>query len=232
MPTTTPQLDRDDARRTGTPDGRAHDNRVRGPFNSWFLDLVNGHVESALGGLRDEVAATVAGARELVEIGPGNGPLLARLDRGTIVHAIEPNRHFHDRLRDAATDARVELRLHPSSAASIPLPDDSVDAVVGTWVLCTVAEPAAVVREIRRVLRPGGRYAFYEHVGAPTGSAVRRVQRVVRRPWGWCFEGCDPTRDTAATIAAAGFARVEHRQVTVPTPFVPVRPTTVGVAEE
>jgi SAM-dependent methyltransferase len=152
------------------------DNPLRGRFNSWLLQAYNGTIERETGPLRDEIVAAAGGAGEVVEIGPGNGPLFGRLRAGTRLHAIEPNRHFHDRLRASADHAGIDLVLHEGGAEAIDLPDASVDAVLGTWVLCTVGDPQQVLTEIRRVLRPGGRFAFIEHIVGPEGSAVRRVQ--------------------------------------------------------
>jgi ubiquinone/menaquinone biosynthesis C-methylase UbiE len=144
--------------------------------------------------------------------------------------AVEPNRHFHRRLRRAADDHRIDLVLHPTEGEHIDVPDDSVDAAVASWVLCTVADPAAVLAEIRRVLRPGGRFVFIEHMHAPEGTAVRRVQDVVFRPWRWLFEGCHTTRATERIIRSAGFAAVGAYPVHVGTPFVPLRTQIAGVA--
>src|SRR5690242_7973020 len=138
----------------------------------------------------------------VVDLGAGNGPILRYLKPGTTVHAIEPSPYFHGRLLENAAAAEVELTIHQVPGEAIDLPDESVDAVVCTWVLCTVADPVAVLREVRRILRPGGQFVFIEHVAAPAGF-VRRVQRLVRRPWRWAFEGCHTDRHTAATIRAA-----------------------------
>lgn len=205
------------------------DHPLRGRFNSWLLHALDSETERAIGPYRDQLVAALANAREIVEIGPGNGPLFDRMRPGTRVHAVEPNRWFHGRLRAAARSAGVDLVLHATGAEAIDLPDDSVDAAVSTWVLCTVAEPAAVLAEIRRVLRPGGRLLFLEHVQAPPGGR-RRVQRAVRRPWAWLFEGCQTGRDTAAAIRGAGFAEVDLRTVDVDTPLVPIRSQILGHA--
>jgi ubiquinone/menaquinone biosynthesis C-methylase UbiE len=208
---------------------RAHDNRVRGPFNSWILGVLEGHFHRRLGPTRQEVLSQVAG--EVLEIGAGNGPTLRYLPASVArLHAVEPNRHFHDRLRRAATEHGFDLVLHDTPGETLDLPDASMDAAIVSWVLCTVAEPDRVLGEVRRVLRPGGRFVFIEHVHAPEGSAVRAVQHAVARPWRWLFEGCHTTRDTAAAIHRAGFRSVEIEPVRVATPFVPIRTQIAGIA--
>lgn len=214
---------------TPTPIPPVHANRVRGPFNSWLLAVLEGHFERRLAATRAQLFGDVP--EEVVEIGAGNGgPTFAHYPPGTRVHAVEPNRAFHPRLRHAAVRHDIDLVIHGTGAEHIPLPDASIDAVVSSWVLCTVADQEPVLAEVRRVLRPGGRFLFLEHVAAPTGSWVHRVQRVVHGPWRWLFEGCHTDRDTAGAVRAAGFAQVETRPVTVSTPFVPIRPQVAGIA--
>jgi SAM-dependent methyltransferase len=201
---------------------------VRGRFNSWFLDLLDGHFERRLGDVRHELLGRLDG--EVAEIGAGNGPTFRHLRAGTVVHAIEPNPYFHRRLVAEAQRRGIELVLHPVSAERIDLPDGSVDAVVSSLVLCTVSDPAAVLAEVRRILRPGGRFVFLEHVAARPGTAVRRVQEAVARPWGWVFEGCHTDRDTAQAVRDAGFASVDVRDICMATVVVPIRTQIAGTA--
>jgi ubiquinone/menaquinone biosynthesis C-methylase UbiE len=100
-------------------------------------------------------------------------------------------------------------------AEEIPLPSASVDAVLSTAVLCSVNDLSAVLAEIRRVLRPGGRFVFLEHVAAPQGSALRRMQRMIAPITRVVDRGCDPSRDLAPAIEAA-FASVDLAHYTVP----------------
>jgi ubiquinone/menaquinone biosynthesis C-methylase UbiE len=137
---------------------------------------------------------------------------------------------MHPRLRARAARARVDLDLHATVAERLDLPDASVDAVISSLVLCTVQDPAAVVAEVRRVLRPGGRYAFVEHVAATEHTALRRLQRAVRRPWGWFFEGCSCERDLRRVIEEAGFPRTAITDYRLRGPFLPARPQIAGVA--
>lgn len=206
----------------------SHRNPVRGPFNSWILAALEGHFHRTVGPARARVFGQLDG--RVVDIGAGNGPTFRYLRPGVTVHAVEPNPHFHRRLRGTASKHGIELVLHDTPGEGIDLPDGSADAVITSWVLCTVADPEAVLAEVRRVLKPGGRYAFVEHVAAPPGSGVRRVQDAVFAPWRWMFEGCHTNRDTEAAIRAAGFASVEVDEIRVRTPFVPIRPQLAGVA--
>ncbi|MBC7596312.1 MAG: class I SAM-dependent methyltransferase [Kineosporiaceae bacterium] len=84
------------------------------------------------------------------------------------------------------------------------LPDASADAVVSSLVLCSVADQGVVLAEALRVLRPGGIFAFYEHVRAG-GRLLGRVEDLLTPVWGVVAGGCHPNRDTVASITTAGF---------------------------
>jgi SAM-dependent methyltransferase len=102
--------------------------------------------------------------------------------------------------------------------------------VISSLVLCTVADPGAVVAEVHRILRLGGRYAFLEHVAAAEHTTLRRLQRVVRRPWRWMFEGCSCERDLRTVIEKAGFTRTAITDYRLRGPFLPANTQISGVA--
>ena len=154
----------------------------------------------------------------VVEIGAGAGPTADYLEPGTRWVAVEPNVHFHPRLARRAAERGLDLALVAGGAEALPLADGSADAVVSTLVLCSVADPARALAEARRVLRPGGRLVFIEHVAA--GGWLGAAQRVLRRPWGAVADGCDPHRHTERAIRAAGFARVEVERFRAPLALV------------
>lgn len=111
------------------------------------------------------LAKTLPG--RVLEVGPGPGVNLAYLPPGLVYLVLEPNPFFYPLLEAAARERGVHLTLVPGSAEAIPLPEASVDLVVGTLVLCSVQEPGRAVAQVRQVLRPGGVYLFVEHVAAP-----------------------------------------------------------------
>ena len=151
-------------------------------------------------------------AGTIVELGAGTGANFAYVPSGSTVIAVEPNLAMHERLRRSAERADVDVELLVAPAESIPLPDDSVDEVIATLVLCTVSDPDLVLAEVRRILRPGGTLRFVEHVAAHPASPRRWVQGLVARPWAFVFEGCDSRRDTPAAIERAGFSDVVLRR--------------------
>ena len=190
---------------------------LRARFFAWLLahgsDLEERHYEL----VRQRVVGGLGGpGRTVVELGPGAGPNAQHFTRGTRWVCVEPNPHFHRHLRAAAEARGHDLEIVGHPAERLPLPDGSADAVVGTLVLCSVDDVAAVLREARRVLKPGAPFAFIEHVGAAPGSARRWWQEALRPAWGLMADGCDPSRDTEAALRAAGFARVDVEHFGLP----------------
>ena len=201
---------------------------LRGPFNAAFFRIMDPYIEHHL---RPHKQRAFAGLpHEVVELGSGVGANLRYLPRGATLIAVEPNRHMHARLRAAAARAGVALDLRERLAESTGLPDGSAGTVISSLVLCTVHDPAAVLAEVRRILRPGGTFRFVEHVAAPDGTPTRLAQRVLRRPWAWTFEGCSCERDLEGALRAAGFARVDVERYRVHTPFLPFNTQIAGVA--
>ena len=202
-------------------------NPVRGRFNAAFFRLVDGYVHRLLGTRK---AALFAGLPvDVVELGPGTGANLRYYRPGTRLTAIEPNPHMHAVLGGAAARHSVDLDIRAVGAEATGLPAASVEAVVCTLVLCTVPDPASALAEVRRILRPGGQLVLIEHVAAPQGSALARLQHVLRRPWRWVFEGCDLTRSTGDLLVAAGFAAVDVDRYRLRSLFVPVNEQIAGV---
>ena len=203
-------------------------NPVRGPFNAAFFTVMGGYLDWLMRSRKQRVFTDLPG--EIVELGSGVGANFRYLPPGTRVIAVEPNPAMHSRLRARAVRHKIELELHDVVGEQLDLPDASAEMVVSSLVLCTVPDPARVLAEIRRVLRPGGRYAFVEHVGAKGRPVLRRVQRVVRRPWAWMFEGCSCERDLADLIASAGFASVDIEEYHIRSPILPFNTHVAGVA--
>ena len=205
-----------------------HRHAVRGPFNAWFLGAIDGVMHRIYGERKLRLLGRVPPT--VVEIGAGAGANFRYYPDGTKIVAVEPSVHMHERLRAAAARHGHELEIRGLRGEALDLETGSADLVVATLVLCTVDDPRAVLAEIRRILAPGGRYVFIEHVAAEAGSALRTLQNAVTRPWCWIFEGCHPNRDTAAALEGAGFASLALERFRVVSPFVPTIPQIAGVA--
>lgn len=201
---------------------------VRSRLNAIVFRLVDGYFHAKYRNLKRDHFGGLP--RTVVEIGAGAGANLRYVDPGSHVIAIEPNVHMHPALRATARRRGVSVDVRAATAERLPLEDASADAVISSLVLCSVSDPVRALAEIRRVLRPGGRFWCIEHVAAPAGTALAAVQRAVARPWRWLFEGCDTRRDLEGMLRATGFARVEVRPVTLRTAFAPIRSQIAAVA--
>lgn len=151
----------------------------------------------------------------VLEIGPGTGVNLAYYRRDVQWLGIEPNPHMHPYAQQAAAQLGRAIDLRRGTSEQLPVAAESVDAVVCTLVLCSVPDPAATLHEIKRVLKPGGRFVFVEHVAAPRGTGLRRIQRWIGPLWHLLGDGCHPDRETWTVIESAGFAQMqlEHFQL-------------------
>jgi SAM-dependent methyltransferase len=89
------------------------------------------------------------------------------------------------------------------AAEALPFAEASFDTLVATLVLCTVDDPGAAAAEAHRVLKPGGKLLFIEHVRDEEGTGRARWQDRLERPWGWVAGGCHPNRDTGRLLESA-----------------------------
>lgn len=147
---------------------------------------------------RRELLAEARGA--VLEIGAGTGLNLrhypAELEELVLA---EPGEPMANRIDLSQAPDGVPTRLARAPAEQLPFADGSFDTVVSTLVLCTVSDPARAISEVARVLRPGGRLLFCEHVEAEAGWR-RSLQRRTARPWAAFADGCRCDRPTLATI--------------------------------
>jgi SAM-dependent methyltransferase len=203
-------------------------NPARGRFNSAFFAVMGGYINWHMDQRKAKVFAGLP--TNVVELGSGVGANLRYLPNGARLTAIEPNPFMHERLQHNASRRGVDLEIRGVVAERIDLADASTDAVISSLVLCTVSDPATVLAEVRRILRPGGRFSFTEHVAAKPRTPTRWSQRILRRPWAWVFEGCSCERDLSSLIASAGFTSVDVTPYRIHSPFVPFNTHIAGTA--
>jgi ubiquinone/menaquinone biosynthesis C-methylase UbiE len=163
---------------------------------------------------RDAVIRTLRG--RVLEIGAGDGANFGLLHPSVEWVGLEPARRRRAKLAEKAQSHGHRAEPLDAGAEDIPLPDASVDAVLGTAVLCSVTDPGRVLDEVARVLRPGGRALFAEHVAAPAGTATGTVLRLARPFTRTLDHGCDPTRDTEATVRASTLEVADVERYAVP----------------
>lgn len=183
-----------------------------------------------IAGMRRRRRALLADAGgRVVEIGAGTGLNIAHYpdDLAELV-LTEPDASMRRKLaRRLQRQGRV-ARIVDAPAQRLPFADASVDTVVSTLVLCTVGDPERTVREIARVLRPGGQLLFLEHVRAST-RLLAACQDYLFRPWRSFAGGCCCNRATLELLQACGFAVEAEHAVWRAVPAI-VRPIVVGRA--
>lgn len=180
---------------------------------------------------RARLLADAAG--RVLELGAGTGANFAHYPPGVDgVLAVEPEPHLRELAVAAAELAAVPVVVVDGSADRIPAGDASFDAAVVSLVLCSVPDQSTALAELARVLRPGGRLHFWEHVRAAS-PGFARVQRVLDRTvWPAVGGGCHCARDTEAALADAGFAveRIERFRFPVTRVPSPTAPQILGTA--
>ena len=157
--------------------------------------------------LRERVCAGLEG--EVVEIGFGSGlnvPFYP--DQVRRVAAVEPADLGWKLAEKRLRDATVSVERSGLDGQSLPFSDDSFDCALSTWTLCTIPDVAAALREVRRVLKPGGTFHFVEHGLAPDDS-VRRWQQRLEPTQKRIFGGCHLTRVPTELLTQAGFTLLE-----------------------
>jgi SAM-dependent methyltransferase len=166
----------------------------------------------------------------VVEIGPGTGVNLPYLPDGLRWIGLEPNPHMHDFLREQLAGRDIDGDLRTNPAQDTGLPTACADAVISTLVLCSVPHLDETLAELRRVLKPGGRLLFIEHVAAPHDTWLYTLQHTIQPAWTCLGDGCHPDRDTAAALQRAGFASVSIENFATGLPVV--SPHIMGAARK
>ncbi len=193
-------------------------------------DRIMARSESAgLGAHRASLMAYAGG--DVLEIGGGTGVNLTLY--GEPVRSLtitEPEAPMVRRLQQRVDQLRPDAKLVQAPAEHLPFPDESFDVAVSTLVLCTVGDQPQALRELRRVLRPGGRLLFMEHVRAEDPRVARWQDRLVGLNTRLLC-GCHCNRATLDALRSEGFgvSQVQHDRIPGAPPHL--RPLIVGVAE-
>jgi SAM-dependent methyltransferase len=196
-----------------------------------FYDRVLQASEDA--GLREDRRALLAHARgDVLEIGAGTGLNLGLYPRTGVDRIVlsEPDRHMARRLRGRLAGAPAPVEVVGACGEELPFAEASFDTVVGTLVLCSVADPALVLVEVARVLRPGGRFLFLEHVRAHDAGLARWQDRLTPL-WKVVAGNCHPNRSTLATLRASPLVVTDVTEGRIPKAAPIVRPRIAGTAE-
>ena len=177
---------------------------------AFYKDHIYPHLVNVLGdpkpfrNVREQILPMAEG--KVLEVGVGPGPNLLLYDPAKVskIYALEPNAGMIRLAEKQRSHARVEIEFIDLPGERIPLADDAVDSVVSTFTLCTIPDVCEAMRGMRRVLKPGGKFIFFEHGRAPDPE-VREWQRRSEPITRFLLEGCTVTRDIPSLITGAGF---------------------------
>jgi ubiquinone/menaquinone biosynthesis C-methylase UbiE len=200
---------------------------------SWLMatiydGMMRGSEEACLGQWRAELLRELSGS--VLEVGAGTGATLALYPK-TVTRLVmcEPDPHMRRKLEEKRGRAS-NVEISAFSIQDLSFAENSFDAVVSSLVLCSVRDPQAALAQIRRVLKPGGRLVFLEHVAADGKPNRLKWQRRIEPVWKHLMGNCHLTRRTEAAIEAAGF-RIERIQRESMRKALPVcRPSIRGIA--
>ena len=198
-------------------------------FAAGYDHIMAGTEKETLRPHRQALLAEASG--EVLEVGGGTGANLEFYgDAVESLTVTEPEPPMMKRLeRHLRERAPVDATLLRAPAEDLPFEDSSFDVAISTLVLCTVDDQPRAIRELRRVLRPGGRLLFIEHVRSDNPRLARWQDRLnpLQTRIG---HGCNCNRPTVSTLADGGFeiTRLEHDELAKAPPIV--RPLVVGVA--
>ena len=141
----------------------------------------------------------------VLELGPGTGTNFQYFPAEITWIGVEPNQELQKVLGD-----------HPKRPKSFKLisrieelPNESIDTVVSSLVLCSVPKLEKTLKEIKRVLKPGGQYLCVEHVAAPRGTFLRFIQRLILPATRCLGGGCEPDREIGSLVRQAGFSKTD-----------------------
>ena len=196
-----------------------------------FYDASMGKIEQAcLSNWRSELLSGIAG--NVLEIGSGTGVNIQYYPRTVErLFLTEPDPDMLAILRKNVNSLRgVEAEVQCFPADDIRTPDDSFDAAVSTLVLCSVDAPGSALDELKRVLKPGGKLYFIEHVVAKSNPGLVKWQKFFQPFWKFMCGNCQLTRDTERAIVEAGFTLESIERVQSTGGPTVVSPTIKGIA--
>jgi ubiquinone/menaquinone biosynthesis C-methylase UbiE len=206
--------------------GRLYDATWGRAFTGLYDRMIAATEEAGLREMRRDVLGAASG--RTVDVGAGTGANIELYPEAvTELILAEPDPHMLKKLRPKGAAAGAEVVA--AGAESLPLEDSSVDTVAFTLVLCTVPDPGTALAESARVLRPGGKLLFLEHVRSPV-AGVARWQDRLETPWRLFGDGCHCNRDTVATIEASPLTLESVERGEMPKSPPIVRPLVRGSA--
>jgi ubiquinone/menaquinone biosynthesis C-methylase UbiE len=208
--------------------GRLYDATWGRAFSAFYDRGLRATEEAGLREMRREMLSRAQG--RTIDLGAGTGANLGLYPADvTGLVLVEPDPHMTKQLRRKLAESGESATVAEAPAERLPFEDSSFDTAVFTLVLCTVPDPAAALAEVGRVLRPGGRMLFIEHVRSQDAGLARWQDRL-ERPWRFLGDGCHCNRDTVAAIEASSLSLEHLERGTLPKAPPIVKPLARGSA--
>ena len=160
----------------------------------------------------------------VLEIGIGSGLNIPLYDENYVkkVVGVDPSEDMQSLAKKRINESPIDIQFIVADAAKIPLDDQSIDTIVCTYTLCTVSNPEGVLKEMKRILRPGGKFLFSEHGHAPDES-VNKFQHKLEPLWKFLVDGCHLTRSIPELLSENGMKLDK-----IETMYLPSTPRFVG----
>lgn len=196
-------------------------------FASWYPKLMERVEREGQAAIRHDQLMTASG--RVLEIGAGNGFSVPHYPAGLAeLVLLEPNPRFRAQLSEQARALETATTIVDGNAHALPFADASFDTVTASLVFCSVDDPARALSEVHRVLRPGGRFLFHEHVrGGPVRGVVQDLMAPLQRR---LADGCRPNRDFASLLAGSALDVLSLAHLRMPTSIPMIVPLVVGTA--
>lgn len=188
---------------------------------SWYDDKILPHLiklacsSSPAQKQREKIVPRASG--DVLEVGFGSGLNLPHYDPDKVRHVwgLEPSEGMRKMAAESIVDSALEIELIALPGEEIPLQDDSVDTVLVTFTMCTIADLASALDGMRRVLKADGELLFCEHGKAPDANVVKWQNRL-NPVWKTFSGGCNLNRDIPGLIVAAGFEIQDDNRMYIP----------------
>lgn len=152
--------------------------------------------------IRKELISLAEG--RVLEIGSGTGVNFPLYEKTGCVTAVEPNPEMIKKCQRNLSRSKAQIEVHAIPAEKLPFGDNEFDTAVATLVFCTIPDPALALKEIHRVLKPGGKLLMLEHVKLKS-PVYGKIQSALTPMWKQVCDGCHLDRDTPGMIEHSAF---------------------------
>ncbi|GFW01889.1 methyltransferase-like protein 7B [Trichonephila clavipes] len=152
---------------------------------------------------------------EILEIGVGHGPNLKFYPENCNLTVLDKNKYFEKdftKNRNKYPQVSYQRTVIQPAECMKGVDDNSFDVVVSTFFHCSCDDSAAVLQEVKRVLKPGGKYLFLDHTGFPEGDIGLLIQKFFNPLWSLIFDGCYLDKNPSKHINSAGFSDVQFQK--------------------